>query len=225
MRTLRHLAIVPVLLVLGSCGESDDSEQAKDTVAGNVELESSSPVSSSEEATPGQLTVTLANDQFGIDTVKIVFEHSGSEQGRSTLWIENYGERVAIETDLTTVLGPDRSYAYWDGDRLYRRDLETDELYDTPLRQRNMEPASVTIIAPADLAAAGYERLGDITIAGVACEHWRNPTINYETCFWNRIELLSINGLIEDGGFMLRHEAVEIVEGEGIPEDIRALAQ
>lgn len=224
MNTSRSLAIFPILFVLAACGGSEDSEPAADIDPADVEVDAALSAPGVVEATPQGTPAVLTIDQFGVDTAKIVFEHTGTEPGQSTFWIENFGERVAIETDLTTGFGPNRSHAYWDGDRLYRLDLETGERFDTPLRQRNMEPASVTVVPAADLESVGYERIGEMVIAGIACAHWRNPAIGYETCFWNRIELLSINGLLEDGGFTLRYEAIEIVVGEPIPDEIRALA-
>ena len=226
MRFFLTAVAVLVLLVPASCGEPNVTD-ATTTPEQGAEGGGNGSVPDVVEQAINQVAASLAYDQFVVAMVKVVFQHFGSEEGQSTLWIENFGERVAVETDLVTRFGsfeePNRRQAYWDGDRLYSRDLTNDELFDIGIRQKNMEPAAVTVISPADLESVGYERLGEMMITGQSCEHWRNPTIRYESCFWNRIELLSINGLLEDGGFSLKFEAVEIVEGEGIPDEIRAL--
>lgn len=222
MRILETTGLILALTIPAACGDAsapgaaDSGEQAAGGAAGEI-------VDNALSGVPAN----LALDQFGIDTIKVVFSHFGSEEGTRTMWIENYGERVAIQRDYVTRFGsfeePTRNIAYWDGERIYMHNLVNDQRSDMGLRQRDMEPASVTITSPTDLVNVGYERVGEMTIAGRTCEHWRNANLNYETCFWNRIELLSLNGYLEEGGFTLKHEAVEIVEGENIPEEIRAL--
>jgi|TARA_B110000116_G_C16266085_1_gene328661 hypothetical protein len=43
--------------------------------------------------------------------------------------------------------------------------------------------------------------------------------------FGSWIELLSITGSFEEGGISLKYRVMEIVEGEGIPDEIQALGR
>lgn len=218
--------VVAGCLAIAGCGESDQSvpDASADTAA-----PSPATATAPAESAPAP-TIPRGLDKFDLETFKVVYRHDGSETGTSTLWVEDYGERAAMDVDIVTKLGNfeqrRRQHNYWDGERVYMHDLEADSRFDTVMRPKDMEPAAFAVTSSDDLVRVGYERIGDLTIAGQTCEHWRNDSINYEACRWKRIELMSKNAALAEatGGLTLQKEAVELVEGEGIPEEFKSLA-
>jgi hypothetical protein len=65
-------------------------------------------------------------------------------------------------------------------------------------------------------------RLGDRTLLGRTCEHWKHDGLNYDGCRWNNIELEFLNGA-GTSRIVQRTVAVELVEGEGIPDRFKAI--
>jgi hypothetical protein len=171
----------------------------------------------------GVAAVVPPADRFGVETFRVVFELEGQETGRRTMWVEDHGSRVGIEEELTGYGGPQRKLYYWDGARSHMQDLPDGEVYTTTIRTKVSEPTAFATTSAADLERVGYERLGEKTVAGKTCEHWKNARFNYEGCRWNGIELEFLNGAGTDK-ILQRTVAVEFVEGEGIPDRVKAIA-
>jgi hypothetical protein len=92
------------------------------------------------------------------------------------------------------------------------------------LRTKSSEPTSFATTPAKDLTTVGYERIGDKVIVGKTCEHWKNGQFNFEGCRWSNIELEFLNGA-GTARILQRTVATELVEGEGIPDRIKALAE
>lgn len=219
-------AAVVALLTTG-CGDSSQNATTKAAKASGSE-----PAQTTGESRfrPSPAT-RRAPDEYNVESFKVVYEYDGTESGTMTLWVEDYGNRVAMETDLVTKMGrmqqPRRQRAYWDGDRMYLQDLTNDSVWESGLRMKDMEPSAFAITSDQDLERVGYERIGDQTIAGKTCEFWRNEGLNFEACRWNRVDLMSDNRAISDktDGVRFAKKAVEFVEGEIIPADFKSLAR
>lgn len=162
-------------------------------------------------------------DQFGVKRFKIVYELEGQTDGMRTMWVEDYGARVGLEFDARTYGEADVSQMYWNGEKMFLRRKPDDPVFPT-IRVKDSEPTSFAVTDAADLTRVGYERLGEKTIAGKTCEHWKNETLNFEGCRWNNIELEFLNGAGTDR-IIQRVTAVEYVEGEGVPDRLKALAK
>ncbi|MFQ5677040.1 MAG: hypothetical protein ACE5G1_14185, partial [bacterium] len=95
--------------------------------------------------------------------------------------------------------------------------------YTTPIRTKVSEPTSFATLPGSALEQAKYERVGEKTIVGKRCEHWKNDQFNFEGCRWKNIEFEFLNGA-GTKEILQRSVASEFVEGEGIPDRITALA-
>jgi hypothetical protein len=191
------------------------------------------PAQQSEERTPldellaeGPPRVpVLVNNGFEISTVRIVFRHQGAERGTSTLWIENFGERAAMLNQVDTGGGPEEQRTYWDGKHSYIQIT-----HDAPVAQSSFEPAEMEASSTVrssnpQKAALGWVQTEKRTVAGQACQVWRQELNRNELCVWRGLDIQEIVGENPDGSFNTKREAVEIVEGERIPAEFTALAQ
>lgn len=203
-------------LNITACGESDqvDDQDANATPAQTAQ----------QVATDIAAAFVPQADQFGVERFKIVFDIEGQETGTRTMWVEEYGTRVGVEDNLTVYNQTQHRLYFWDGSRGHMKDLPDGPSSSSPLRTKSSEPTSFATTPASDLATVGYERIGDKDIVGKTCEHWRNDQFNFEGCRWNRIELEFLNGAGTDR-IIQRSVATELVEGEGIPDRIKALAQ
>jgi hypothetical protein len=163
-----------------------------------------------------------AADQYGLERFKVVYALEGQETGTRTMWVEDHGGRVAIEEDLTIYGEARHQLSLWDGERMHLKSLPDGEVYSTRIRTKVSEPTSFATTAAQDLERVGYRRLGEKTIAGRACQHWKQDQLNFEGCRWERIELEFLNGA-GTGRIIQRTTATEVVEGEGIPARFTAL--
>jgi hypothetical protein len=198
------------LLTLTGCGDSENATDGDGTA------------DAAEVASEIAAGFVPAADQFGVATFKIVYQLEGQETGTRTMWVEDHGGRVAVEDDLTVYNMPKRSLYYWDGSRSHMQDLPDGDVFRTPVRTKASEPTAFATTAASGLTTIGYTRIGDKTIAGRTCEHWKQDALNFEGCRWNSIELEFLNGAGTDR-VIQRTLAVELVEGERIPERFTAL--
>ena len=162
-------------------------------------------------------------DQFGLEQFKIVFELEGQETGTRTLWIEDHGARVGMESDVMVYTEAQHQLYYWDGEQSYMQSLPDGEVTTAPLRVKASEPTSFATTSETNLTTVGYQKIGEKTVLGYTCEHWQNLSLNFEGCRWNHLELEFLNGAGTQN-VVQRTTATELVEGEGIPERIRELA-
>lgn len=220
-----QMIIAASAMALAACG---GGENEADTSAGS----GTGAAAANEDAGQEQATRAAREtaerfvpkaDQFGVKRFKIVYDLEGQTDGRRTMWVENYGERVGLEYDAATYGEADKSQMYWNGERMFLKRKAEDAPMRT-IRVKDSEPTSFAVTKAADLERVGYERLGEKTVAGVTCEHWKNETLNYEGCRWNNIELEFLNGAGTDR-IIQRVTAVAFVEGEGMPDRLKALAQ
>ena len=203
-----------VILLVSGCGEGEEADAEQPAETGNaVELAERT----AEAFVP-------AADQFGVEQFKVVFALEGQQTGTRTMWVEDYGARVGMEDSLTVYTEQQHKLYYWDGSQSHLLDLPDGEVYSTGIRTRDSEPTSFATTPASDLELVGYERLGEKTLVGQTCEHWQNTQLNYEGCRWNNIELEFLNGAGTDR-IIQRSIATEFVEGEGIPDRIRAMAE
>jgi len=163
-------------------------------------------------------------DQFGVERFKLVYDLEGQETGTRTMWVEEYGARVGMEDDLAIYNQQQHRLYYWDGERGYMKDLPDGQSSSSPLRMKSSEPTSFATAPESGLTTVGYERIGDKDVAGKTCQHWKNAQFSFEGCRWKNIELEFLNGAGTQR-IIQRSTATEYVEGEGIPDRIKALAE
>lgn len=161
-------------------------------------------------------------DQFGVEQFKVVYDLEGQETGTRTMWVEDFGARVGIEDNLTIYNQPQHKLYYWDGDQGHMKDLPDGQVSSMRLRMKSSEPTSFATTPGDQLQSVGYEQLGEKDIVGITCEHWKNDQFNYEGCRWKNIELEFLNGAGTEQ-IIQRSIASEYVEGEAIPERIKAI--
>ncbi|NNF57427.1 MAG: hypothetical protein HKN04_04225 [Rhodothermaceae bacterium] len=207
-------AVAFVALIVSGCGE-DAPDAASSTEGEDTAAEMAEQVA--EAFVP-------AADQFGVEQFKVVYALEGQETGTRTMWVEDYGARVGMEDSLTLYSERQHKLYYWDGDQSHLLDRPDGEVYSTGLRVKASEPTAFATTPASSLETVGYERLGEKTLVGHTCEHWQNTQLNYEGCRWNNIELEFLNGAGTDR-ILQQSVATEFVEGEGIPDRIRALAE
>lgn len=217
MRAITRLVLVAYFMALfvsgcGDGGQTDDSPRTTDA---------DDAVETAERA--AEAFVPEA-DQFGVGQFKIVYDLEGQETGTRTMWVEDYGAHVGLEDSLTVYGESQHKLYYWDGDRSHLKDLPDGQVFSTGIRTKASEPTSFATTPARTLELIGYERVGEKTILGRTCEHWKNDQLNYEGCRWNNIELEFLNGAGTER-IIQRSTASEFVEGERIPDRIRALAQ
>jgi len=215
-------------LALSACGQSDQtaapeaeagpdhSEQSQDQAASNQDVQDA-------VETIAEAFVPEAGE-FGVERFKIVYELEGQETGTRTMWVEAHGERVAVEETVSMFGMQETKVQYWDGERSHMKNRPDAAVSAMRLRTKLTEPTSFATTPAVDLERVGYQRAGDKTIAGVTCEHWINENLNYDGCRADHIEFEFVNGAGTDR-IIQRVTATEYVEGEGIPDRLKALAQ
>jgi hypothetical protein len=213
-RLFARTTLVFAVLTAAGCG---DAEEPAASVSST-----STDVSSTVEQLARDLVPPV--DQFGVEQFKVVYALDGQETGTRTMWVEGYGTRVGIEEDLTVFGQAKRSVYYWDGNLSHMKDLPDGEVSAIEIRTKVSEPTAFAITPASDLEVVGYARVGEKNVAGLTCEHWKNDQLNYEGCRWNSIELEFLNGA-GTPTIVQRVTATEFVDGEGIPDRIRALAE
>ena len=206
------LLLFAFALILAGCGNGEETADAPDF---------EDPQDTAERIAEAFVP---AADQFGVEQFKIVYDLEGQETGTRTMWVEEYGARVGIEDQLSVYSERRHQLYYWDGDRSYMKELPDGEVSSSGLRMKVSEPTSFATTPAGSLEQVGYTRLGEKTIAGHTCEHWKNDQFNYEGCRWKNIELEFMNGAGTER-IIQQTVATEFVEGEGIPDRITALAQ
>ena len=220
MKTIPHSVLVVsfATLIVSGCGErgQTDGRPADATPAPGADKVA-------EKVSRDIAAFVPKADQFGIRRFKIVYQLKGQETGVRTMWVEDYGARVGIEENLTTYGQRKKSLYYWDGERSYMKDLPDGKLFTTPIRTKISEPTSFATLPANAIEQAGYKRVGEKTIVGKTCEHWKNDQFNFEGSRWNNIEFEFLNGAGTQK-IIQRSVASEFVEGEGIPDRITALA-
>lgn len=152
---------------------------------------------------------------FGVESAKITFRWTGQQEGLVTAWIDDHGAVVAMRYELTRpaddkrVLWKDGASTLWGKGKPYR----------SKLRPRDTELRLVSITDPDQLAAGGYVRKPDETIAGHACEVWRSDKMNVTLWRWQGIDLKYENGAGTDT-VVQRVEATEVVSPAEVPADM-----
>ena len=162
-------------------------------------------------------------DQFGLQSFKIVYRMEGQQTGTRIMYVEDYGKRVALEEDLTAFNMTEDKITYWDGETVHLK-INDGAVSAIRIRPITTEPSSFATTSAANLELVGYKRLGEKTILGKPCEHWRSEPLNFEGCRWNNIDLENQNGAGTDK-VLQSIVAIEFVEGEGIPDHIKAIAK
>ncbi len=200
-----------LLLLLPACGGAQDKPAPSGE--GNA---------AAQQAAEIVAAFVPAADQFGVKTFKVVYALEGQETGTRTIWVEDHGARVGLEDSLTSYGQAKWWRYYWDGTRSYMQNLPDGEVATSPVRTKPAEPSAFATTPAASLERAGYTRLGEKTILGKTCEHWKNEQFNYEGCRWQHLELEFMNGA---GGakILQRTVATDFVEGEAIPSRITSL--
>jgi hypothetical protein len=182
-----------------------------------------------EEAAGGAVAAELAGvfvpeaGKFGVESFEIVYALEGQENGTRTIWVENGGERVGIESVVTVYGNQQHQLYYWDGARGYMKELPDGKVSSMGLRMKVSEPTSFATTEASGLERAGYERVGDRDVLGHPCEHWKHEGLNYEGARWRGIEMEFHNGA-GTGKIVQSTVATSFAEGASIPDRIVALA-
>ena len=173
-----------------------------------------------------------AADQFGLERfsittetyrapVKVGLRTRRESSATVTRYVENYGERVAMETRSEKR----HEQYYWDGRRGILHDVVTGTTTDQgAVRLRTSEPEQRAVASASQLASWGYERAGEKTVLDRPCEVWASPEQRTEFCRWRHLVLESLD-FDTDGNETGRMTAIEIREGEGIPAEFAALGE
>ncbi len=214
------LTTLVAALLLVACGESEPGDSGSGSGSGKGT--SGSDVQKRVEKELEEFVPKA--DQFGVETFKIVYDLKGQETGTRTMWVEAYGDRIGIEDQVTVYKTAEHRLYYWDGERSHMKTLPDGKVSSMRLRRKDSEPSSFATLPAASLETAGYVRIGDKDVLGKTCEHWKNERFNYEGCRWKRIDLEFFNGA-GTAKIIQSTIATEFVEGEGIPDRIKALAE
>ena len=156
---------------------------------------------------------------FGVRAVKLVYEYSGEWTGRETAWIEDYGNFVVIEQDLTTTGNIHNIVRLiWDGEEAticnHMVDGKIVDRY-TSMRLRPKD-TELSLFAHGDETQLkyGYEEIDPRTIQGLEARGWKSKSADITGYVWKGIDLAYNNmGVIK--------ELVGYEEIESIPDGIR----
>lgn len=138
--------------------------------------------------------------------------------------VEDYGARVGLITIGRGHRETAEAY-YWDGAQGVRQDRRAGTVTPTgKVRRETTQPPFLAVADAAVLAEGyGYAPAGTAQVAGRTCERFVARTRQHEFCRWRHILLYS-KFFDAHGAAVSATEVTEIVEGEGIPPAILALA-
>jgi len=208
-------------LIVAGCGEPQvDAESDSAAVSENGDAEDDV----TEAVDRAVASFVPEADQFGVERFKIVYEMEGQQTGTRTLWVEDHGDRVAVEERLTIYGVDEHKMNYWDGEATWLKQSPDAAPARTGIRTKASEPSSFAVTPASDLETIGYRRTGEKTVAGRTCEVWVHDGLNYEGCRADHIEYEFLNGA-GTPDIIQRATAIEFVEGEGIPDRLKALAE
>ena len=221
--TPRRTPIVLITCLLAACGQSESPGAQTPGVTPPTQSDNSAtnPQAVQEQVEEFVEAFVPEADQFGVKQFKIVYRLKGQENGTRTMWVEDYGRRVALEDKIKVFNMDQNKLVYWDGEKSHLKNLPDGETFTTGIRTKTTEPSSFATTSASDLELVGYKRIGDKNILGETCEHWINETLTYEGCRWNRIDLEFKVG-VGTAKIVQSSVATEYVEGEGIPDRIKS---
>lgn len=222
-RTLRSLLALLLVTPLIACGDKAPAEPPGTEKPG-TEKPAEEPTPEKAAPAPEKAEAPKKPDRnaFDIQTVKVVYALEGQTTGTRTLYVEDFGARVGVVEKSTTYGEAKDSAYYWDGKKGHLRRNPGEPVSSMGLRVKVSEPTSFATTPAVDLERVGYVRVGDKTIAGQTCEHWKNEKLNYEGCRWKGFDLEFLNGA-GTPKIKQRTTATAVVEGEAIPDAVKAL--
>jgi hypothetical protein len=212
---MRKAILVLPLLFLAACGQQQPQQQA--AVEGQAENAAPAP----EQLPPPPPPPPGPQEGYEVQNVRVVYRLEGPQRGTSTLWIEEGGLRVAARDAYTDFSGEVDQDVYWDGSAAHFRP-EGGEVGHSPFIPNRFQPSTIATEDPAMIQRLGYVQTEMRTVAGKPCQVWHNASARIELCVWQGVNLQEF---IEEGQAQFRRIATEVVEGERIPDEIRALAE
>jgi hypothetical protein len=210
---MRNIALVLLLLFLAACGQPQ--QQAA------VEAPAQNAGPAPEQLPPPPPPPPGPQEGFDVQNVRINYRLEGPQRGTTTLWIEEGGLHVAARDSYTDFSGEVDQDVYWDGRAAHFRP-EGGEIGHSPFIPNRFQPSTMATENPEMIARLGFQQIEMRTVAGKPCQVWRNDGARIELCVWQGINLQEF---IEQGDAQFRRIATEVVEGERIPDDLRALAE
>jgi hypothetical protein len=204
------------LLLLAACGQPQPQQQAEAPAPGQAQ---NTPPP--EQPPPPPPPPPGPQDGFEVQNVRITYRLEGPQQGTSTIWIEDQGHRVAARDAYNDFSGEVDQDVYWDGSQAHFRP-EGGEVGHSRFIPNRFQPSTIATEDPAMIQRLGYQQIEMRTVAGQPCQVWRNTTARIELCVWKGVNLQEF---IEQGPAQFRRIATEVVEGEMIPAEFRALAE
>lgn len=155
----------------------------------------------------------LAESNFGVESAKITFKHSGRQEGTTTAWFTGRGATVAVFTDLTKPIVEKRHVVWKDGKATGWR--EGAAPYTSAVRSKDTELRAVVVTESKALAEAGFAKQPNAMVAGKDCDVLTNEKTQVTLWRWQGIDLKYTNG--ED-----TVEATEVITPSDLPAEMLA---
>lgn len=211
---------IPILAglvgILVACGEQG-SAPAVETPSPSLQADNSAP--SAAPSKPAPATVPTSQSGFGIETVRISYKQTGPGPvtATTTFWIEDFGAHAAMRKQYGPP-SPERNDTYWNGETAFiKRSDRGSGVGLVKYHPDEMRASSMVTSSEPERAALGWTATGERTFAGKTCAAWKSEKLGREFCVWRGVNIQEIT-------IGRAVEATEIVEGERIPDDLRALA-
>lgn len=147
---------------------------------------------------------------YKIKSGKIVYKHTGKQQGTTTLYVDDYGDVVVMDIDRKSKVQDEKKVIIWKDGKTTVFDHNAKTVWNSPIRIRETEPAAIVHVAEKDLERI-YTKQPDEEIAGKTCSVYKMNTGDVSYALWNGIELRE-----ENSGYI--KEAISVEEGTTIPE-------
>lgn len=157
-----------------------------------------------------------------IAAAKVAYTSTGREEGTTTLWFQDHGATVVVELDLKRGRMEERKKIVWRDGRTTAHDYTSQKTQEYKIRQRITELTFIGGTDDAAIESQGFEKLGEATIAGQSCTHWRNKASKSEYWVHGNLVLKEQSGT---GRGAITREATSFEKIDSIPPTAFATPQ
>ncbi len=209
-------AAVVFLISSAACGKEESSDTKVATTKSGPASIQKKVEDKAEKIAPAAVGKGADASDFGVESAKIVFKVTGSEEGTVTAWIGDHGKTVVLFKDMKKRQALKQHIVWRNGETtIWKHD---EKPHTTRFRAKDSELRLVSTLDPKQLEMAGYTKKPNETIAGKDCEVWHQEKMNVTLWRWQGIDLKYINGVAKKNPPIW--EATEVVVPADIPADM-----
>lgn len=205
-----RLALLALAALIGACSEAPEAQPEPPQVTAVVK-EAASAETSAPAPTP--------RPRFGFNVATIEFRVSGSEVGRQTLHVEDWGHRMLfIDSRHKDADGKPLAYL-WQAGKMRTIDHAAQRI----TIESTMTPALRQLTLHQEgLPALKHREAGVLTVAGQNCTVFKQGEVS-SYCHWKGIDLQQQRK--DADGKPWQREATSVQVGTGLPEALHELPE